>query len=224
MEITKKELQEQINKLQEQLNNFKEPTKFIEGKWYIYGKDPTKMACYTLNKSCYGIWGERGWSNSLAVIDRPRWTEAANEEVEAMLITEATIRGYMGRKINSLKDNLYNCKIGTTVTTIKYDDSSNILYSSHGVIFKDGKWAEIIKDSKPKVNGYEMEVNGDKVSFGCARFTKKQLLELRHDIISFNEWKHNIGVNRIIGKITLDSGVEITVAQLKEITNYLKNE
>lgn len=98
-------------------------------------------------------------------------------------------------------------------------------------VFKKGKWAEIIKD-KVIINGYEMQVDGDIVSFGCAKFNKEWFKVLkdhindlgigsyqdRFDRTNMRNWTHT---NRAIKSITLDSGVELTIEDLEKIVKKL---
>ena len=84
-------------------------------------------------------------------------------------------------------------------------------------IYRDGKWAEIIEEPKVLINGYEMKQDGDIISFGCAKFDIHQLQ--RWEYFINREYKSN----RKIKSIKLDSGIEITVKQLKEIVDNSKD-
>lgn len=81
----------------------------------------------------------------------------------------------------------------------------------------------------PVVNGQEMFINRkqgsymiDTIQFGCAIFSSS----IFSDVVFYNiAVKDNslggeIGLNRTIASITLDSGVEVSAEQCKEITDY----
>ena len=89
-------------------------------------------------------------------------------------------------------------------------------------IFTDGKWATII-DTPLTINGYEMKQEGDRISFGCAKFYKPDLKRL---LIACG-FVSNCSVtgdvyNRQIKSITLDSNVTITVKELQEIVDKIE--
>jgi len=247
---TKKELIEKRNEhqckakdLQEQIDNFKEVLEV--GKWY---KNKGCIACFEGNGADgYGFnrkneWRGKGsqWfkgSDGSYIFEGyllfKDWTLATDKEVEEALIKEAKKRGFKeGVCINNVMNGMLgNIKEGVefsynNVTNrlylidCVYDNKAN--YGSSAVnnkytIFNNGKWAEIIEDKVPEINGCKMEVDGDyHVKFGCARFSKIQLSEWNKALQS----DYGDG-NRRIKSMTLDSGVEITVGQLKEVVDYL---
>ena len=70
-----------------------------------------------------------------------------------------------------------------------------------------------------------MKQEGDIISFGCAEFDKDWLRHI-FDLLETNAYKsidYNWRLkNRKISSIKLDSGVEITVEDLKNIVNNLE--
>lgn len=76
----------------------------------------------------------------------------------------------------------------------------------------------IYKEEKklPKINNYYGSYNNNIVKYGCAEFYESSLRDLYKC--------RNIGSNRTISEIKLDSGVVITFAQLKEIIDYLDSQ
>lgn len=80
----------------------------------------------------------------------------------------------------------------------------------------------VYKEEKqlPKINGYEGKYNNDRITYGCATFNKywfEEILKLYDFVRNFE----GIGT-RHLKSIKLDSGVEITMEQVKEIVEYLK--
>jgi len=72
-----------------------------------------------------------------------------------------------------------------------------------------------------------MQQDGDIISFGCAKFTKSQLTDHYRELRYVwcrgqNSEDKMIQSNRTIKSITLDSGVEIKIEQLKQIVDNIK--
>lgn len=227
--ITKEELQEQINNLQKQLDNFKEPSKFKKGTWYKFIQHSTCIVNYQesgrgYGTSIYGAWGDAVIMNNDGRESSSKWVEATDKEVEAMLIKEAKKRGFKEgvRFKSAMYSSLFTLKKG-----IYYKSMENCIYNGngYGTIFKDGKWATIIEDSKPKINGYEMEVDGNEISFGCAKFHKTWLTTLYTSITKKNNQTDSFeDCNRKIKGVVLDSGYTLSLVDLEATVNYLKNE
>lgn len=84
----------------------------------------------------------------------------------------------------------------------------------------------VYKEEKtlPKINGYEGEIEGDYIVYGsnCAKFHKNFFIEL----LKFNNLNSYFGTNqnRAIELIKLDSGVEITMEQVKQIVEYINSK
>jgi len=78
------------------------------------------------------------------------------------------------------------------------------------------------KDEKtlPKINGYDGKLESNFVVYGCAKFNIKYIEEL-HGLIGRNKVLNG---NKDIKSIKLDSGVEITIEQIKEIYEYIKSK
>ena len=236
---TKKELIEKRNKLQEQIDNFKEVLEV--GKWYKYiGKYKGAIVNYQGGEGAgYGVNSDFDWQDHTNYIDGDigiswsfssepkKWIPATDKAVEEVLIKEAKKRGFKeGVKINCVlnQTNAYRgFNIGSKFKLIGNDfwarnDCGDGNYSF--CLFSGGKWASIIEDKVPEINGYQLELietdRGDVIKFGCAEFHKNFF----GDILYCHENYEGMG-NRKIKSITLDSGVEITVEQLKEVVDYL---
>ena len=78
----------------------------------------------------------------------------------------------------------------------------------------------------PEINGYEgvYDKNHNIIRYGCAVFPVKDLKILYSNIDNFNEVvKKNLDkYNRTVSRITLSSDVVITIEQLKQIIEFLK--
>ena len=139
-------------------NEFKElfpKVDFFVGKWYkssLYGK---KLYCFIkfeqadgyLKRHYYGFQDGLFCKDYTASINLDKsWTLATKEEVETALIAEAKRRGF--------KDGNHKCLRGETLPKCNkrmyYDEDMNELRftieSRYNVIFKNGKWAEIISE------------------------------------------------------------------------------
>lgn len=172
-------------------------------------------------------------------------------ETEIFLGSESS--GYSFKRVNNnLKNNFWKLKkqddmkeiIGYKVKDKKYlpfanklhdysaNQPFNFIYKIHTSEFsiKNFKaagvldiWFEpVYKEEKtlPKINGYDGVLEKSYVVYGCAKFNIKYIEEL-HGLINRN--KVLLG-NKDIASITLDSGVEITIEQIKEIYEYIKSK
>lgn len=168
--MNKKEIQKQIDSLQEQLDNLKED-KFEVGKWYRSVRHPKGIYCVknTENKECYGFdlvgtWGNEWRLGTLEI--RP----ATDEEVKEALIKEAKRRGFKeGVRFKSAwngEEFVFSEKRGYTQL-----DDTNLCNMGNGSVFYDGRWAEIIED-KLELNGKEVTIDRSKnvIKIGCRKY------------------------------------------------------
>ena len=238
-----KKIEKGISDLQEQLTKLKEP-EFKSG-WYKNTVSKSILTYFNFEDDTFYGLNSSGWHTSddsniqieLATeffsegFDRP----ATNSEVEAALIAEAKKRGFKkGVLINQVP--AYGSCGGEHIAKDNkflftyHSDYTNLSYGGIGIFnTEDGKWAEIITEPKVTINGYDMKQEGDYVVFGCAKFHHNRLRELNNTVLSWESLhKDNDRVtsnplnNRYIKSITLDSGVEITVEQLKQIVDNIK--
>jgi len=213
--------------LQRQLDELKSEPVLDIGKWYIgYNDGCHYLTVWNKGSDTYGFfegyWGYNWvFSDDIALKLRP----ATPEEVEAALIKEAKRRGFKeGVRIEKDLHDGMECKL----IDEDFELVDGMLLTDFGdCIFYNGKWAEIITEPKVMVNGYEMEQEGDIIKFGCARFYKEFFIETLNKIKWLNNSSNFQDVNsdlqnRNIDSIMLDSGVEITVEQLKEIVDNIK--
>ena len=218
------EMNRNWHSLQDQLDELKAAPVSEVGKWYKRDEDiifVTKFDGKQISFYGYylGKWVGRDWM----YLNTSVFIEATTEEVETALIEEAKRRGFKEGVI------FYYCNGGSKGIIGEFVDETyfydNQLRFKGSTIFENGKWAEIITEPKVVVNRYEMEQDGDVVNFGCARFYKRFFDDV-YESIKYQNCSDNYGVedlqNRNIKSITLDSGVEITVEQLKEIVKACK--
>jgi len=223
-----KDLESQIKELKEQLE---EKPKLEVGKWYIddYHEGLTQIVCFQGGFSGYGLCGDSWHNNSDWGFENnqilKRYRPATDKEVETALIEEAKRRYKKGDVID--QKSAYNCGGGVHEAehnrvsfSVRTNGSYNISFGGVGVFSTpEGKWAEIIEDKAPKINGYKLEeIDAFKVQFGCAKFYKRDLQMLEETCREFGD---DVEHFRGIKSITLDSGVEITIEELKEVVDYL---
>lgn len=206
----------------EEYEKLKEP-KFETGKWYVDFTDSLFFAksinteCFVGDFNGYYVNGSIGIWNITSQIKR----EATNSEIETALIQEAERRGFKdGVKYLSVEGK-YPMQIESPTWSFWVRENGNNCFSYTefaNCIFYNGKWAEIIEDTLT-INGQEMKVDGDIISFGCAKFHKRQFDGLLARLDSFNQY--NESSNRKIVSIKLDSGVELTIEDLNKVVNKL---
>ena len=227
--------EKEINKLKKAANDILERIEKLEnekpefevGKWYKLDTNDDEwvklIVCCTEvfedKISGYGISSIGDWSSENHWFNKNSKTRpATNEEVEAALIAEAKKRGFKeGVKVS--RDWCKKKQQTIKENKIHYDTAVNALCFTGREVFRNGQWAEIIEEPKVIINGYEMKQDGDIISFGCASLLNCQVEKILEQIGEFNSYGQ---VNRTIKSITLDSGVEITVKQLKEICDNIK--
>lgn len=217
-------LQKQITELE------KGEVKYEVDKWYTSPKTGEAIFCVTRISGrvvyAYGINWKGEWKDG---IDFSNITDdrvkATDKEVEEALIKEAKKRGF---KEGVTVTNIFGCKGVIGVDFYGFTEWSGGVLSYLGCyIFKNGKWATIIEEPKVVINGSEMKQEGDIISFGCAKFHKDWFDVLYNDIRSKNKthvlgMKMYEGTNRKISSIKLDSGVELSIEDLKKIVDNIK--
>ena len=194
------------------------------GKWYKspkYGKAIFYITNITNKKvDAYGLNYKYEWQNEKEFGDSisEDYELATDKEVETALISEAKKRGFKnGEKIDQTKMNTdFNTKVFKLQTDeeMYYCKGLNTLSFGNYWLFKEGVWAEIIEDSKPKINGYEMEVvkgcnGGDVIKFGCQKFDAK-------NVIDFYKYAEKLNLNSFsFGQYNVE------IYELKEVVDYL---
>jgi len=226
--MKKKDIEKQIGSLKSEIQKAKltlagledelekEP-KFEVGKWMI---NDQKSALYFLSKksgertfNCYGflndVWIELS-SKRLSEVNPTKWLkEATKSEVEKALIKEAKRRGL----VKGVKYNIPD-KLHLGVREIKHKliwngyslfDSEKEGDSGH-VIFKNGKWVEII-ENKLEINGKEVSIAGDSLTIGCKSGGFKNFKEM---VLMMSFWGINSVYHPELGAVKVKDLAELT--------------
>lgn len=178
----------------------------------------------------YGLTDTERWQSdsNWEFVKRSECEEVNISEWQEALIKEAKRRGFKkGVKVKrdhfpliddlNGADNHVKHQITLRNGKFNYDGEYHGLLFNGVYVFYRGQWAEIIKGIE--INGYQAEDKGDHWEFGCAKLSKNRIKELLKTMKLFNGKgkKDTQYHNRKIESIKLDSGVEITVDQLKEL-------
>jgi len=128
-----------------------EKSKFEIGKWYkLKNSSGTKFLGYIDKKNHYYGFGPTGkWIESdLVKPDHSKYIQATDSEVKDRLLFYAKEKYPVG--------SFYKCFVNKDKCEIRFDDVQftdnldGIVDSDIGYIYHDGKWAEIVEESKPK--------------------------------------------------------------------------
>lgn len=214
------EINKRIEALEAELQKLKNEVKpkFEVGKWYkLKESTGNAIACYQGIKSGFGISGEMWFNNdNWTFPDEPEnWIPATHQEVEEALIKEAKKRGFKeGVRFKSNTPNVYGDTNHTMTDYVKFDFTENGLFSGKGWIFKDGVWAEIVKDEPIKIGGYsvvikkssfEKDSHNDSFEIGCKQMFRHQIQTIYY-IMKNNNFK----------KVSFD-GVETDIETINKI-------
>jgi hypothetical protein len=220
----KKEIKAQIKELKKELNSIKYNGLKV-GEWYKY------VDCFLFcfngkfgNSTNYGFNKIGVFKQDLGVHRLNRYTKATETEVFEALKKEAIKRGFKEAIKRGFKEGVKRgFKEGVTLRSLLGDKQvvkintfvwvEGVLFLNNIQIFQDGKWAEIIEYKKPTINGYEMKINGDYISFGCEKFSTDQILGLYSH---FNQ--HNIT------SFAIDNEYQVTISELEEVVNYINSK
>ena len=153
LEKTIEELQKQLDEVKQQLNK---PT-FEVGKWYK--RDSGSIIFIQEFNSLikgYGVDYVGEWRNEyISSGDKSEYRPATDKEVEEALIKEAEKRGFKeGVRVISVFSGVSSIIRNIDVD---FDPLVRALFMNGIGIFRNGKWAEIIKDEPIKIGGYEVK-------------------------------------------------------------------
>ncbi len=215
IELMIKDLLKEVESLKKQ-----EP-KFEVGKWYKssynngYAIVNAQEKCQDGKCEYYGYgtgydiqksWAERIHIYSTAIPATP-------QEVENALIAEAKKRGF--KEGVSIKG-IYGGAGYTLSNTSANIMNGDVFYLGGYLIYSRGQWAEIIKDDKIIIGGYEVEFfENEVVKIGCKEFRGLELTQLRDLMIrnGFNNVKFS-GCN---------DGYVVFLDTIKKIINKIKD-
>ena len=121
------------------------------GTWYKGTTDNNFLICYQGNGSDnYGFWQDQTYRNNISFgdywVDECR--EATAEEIESALINKAKKKGYK----KGVKSKCLISDRDAILSSVPYYSGDRILahtkdlVSEFMILFKDGKWAEIIPE------------------------------------------------------------------------------
>lgn len=206
--------------------------KFEIGNWYKTNNNVGTFCITSLSPlRAYGIANDGIWKDEtrknggFRISMNRSQKEASNKEVEEALIKEAERRGFR-KNIDKSWDSRpiisFNNSKPEHVGAF-WDFEKNTLKTTgtgYLTIFKDGKWAEIIEDTLT-IHGETLKIEGDIVSFGCAKFDTWWLKQVYREVNFLNNKSDNTPQNRKIKSIILDSGKELTIEDLKNIVEYI---
>jgi hypothetical protein len=175
----------------------------------------------------------------------PKWVEnndnywglgdlklATEEEVETVLKNEAKKRGFKeGVTVKcTIDDKEEKIIVGFKLS---YKSKFNVLSietnQRYFGLFSKGKWAEIIKSELPIINGCkgkdphsnQIYDYTSTVEYGCAILNVKSLEKILN---AFKNLPLHGSGNRQLQAIKLNTDVEITIEEMKEIVDYYKNK
>ena len=163
---TREEIKAKIQKWQDRLDNFK--TELEVGKWYKTPKYGSALFCVTnidnedveaYGFNMYNSWTKKcfGFAENSLIYN----ILATDQEVETALIKEAKKRGFKeGIEFNSpnaehhyaFNQKIINCDFLTWDKDLTVRKTSK---NVNGIIFSEGKWAEII-ESTPEYTMQEL--------------------------------------------------------------------
>ena len=134
-------------------------TKLEVGRWYKLKDNPKILAlydCFKHHRPYAYIFNEKGdyeYRVEFSLFELPTyWELATEEEVSEALIKEAKKRGYKegvrckfgrGEYIRTIETNDFHFSSKSNLLAVKCNDGTS------DVIFRSGKWSEIIEQSEP---------------------------------------------------------------------------
>jgi hypothetical protein len=211
------EIESRIKDLLKEVESLKkQEPKFEVGKWY---KDPN--GCFMVNcqnpnipynNGSFGFgfgaisseWHDKGLGKDRCLIP------ATPKEVETALIAEAKKRGFKGRKVKTLDRGDNGIAWGDS---LEYDSKNDSLYGDSGgtgIIYKQGQWAEIIKEDKIMIGGYEVEkIDKGGIKIGCKKMSIENIMTIKNFMdkyrftkISFDGIETDLEtINKILAKL-----------------------
>jgi hypothetical protein len=172
-------LQEKFNKEIEDVKKKYEKVENING-WYKDDKFPNWIAYYDFdNNTMYGIDPGNEWFNmSIHAFKNNRL--ATPEEVEAALTKEAVKRYPVGTKFKSLNGGCdrFNGHV------MRYDNGVLLLGDDYKrlEVFKDGVWAEIIKEKTLDELAIELSGKATNIIINKLRNEKQEVINILNNL------------------------------------------
>ena len=187
-----------------------------KGKHYISVKFDTECYKSLRNAGVLDLWFEPVFEEELKVDDWVYFIKSFDSAPRGHLakitrVTEDSV--YQGAKWIG-----YNPKVRNG-GAFRWNGNGYKL----GIDFRKATKEEIEEYNRPKlpiINGYSGRMEGDYIRYGsnCAKFHKNFFLNL-YKVWIEKDWSQT----RDIMSIKLDSGVELTIDQIKQIVEYINN-
>lgn len=140
--------------------------------------------------------------------------KATKEEVTAFLLKEAKEKYPKGTKFKSVADSAIYISEGDPIDWPENPYSNTIANNPGvGLLYVNGKWAEIITYPDVTINGYKGQFFSNYIKFGCAEISKELFLQLY--AIKDSTWTNG----KEIESVTIGKGA-FSKTQIKEIAEY----
>ena len=184
-----------------------------KNEWRFYSKGDTRYITYRytdckyIPERCTDITFDQ-FEKYVLMKDKEIIGYKLKEDCKQYNIAAAKIEGYTQCGVANVSTKVFY--INENRSAINAWNNANVLDLWFEPVYKETK-------TLPEINGYKGEITqiSGIVKYGCAQLSSK-------GIESFLK-NRDIGVNREINSITLDSGVEITIEQLQQIADYFKD-
>lgn len=164
LEQTKAELDRLVSEAKRKLDDLVKPELEV-GKWYWSGnKGYRVLFCYQGDVIYhFGFSGSGEWSNLILPYWEETAIEATRQNVEDALVKEAKRRGIVkGSDIKSVDGYVFKNILGS------YIFGNSMLCYGGAVIFKNGKWAEVIKENRTTL---DQDIKALKEKYPNLKFT-----------------------------------------------------
>jgi hypothetical protein len=155
---------------------------------------------YVDNQYCYPL----KWNDHYAGYVYEKALESATpSEIEAHLIEEAKRRGY---KQGVVVKSFHNRNTWALQGDVRYIEETDSLSDRMTYLYQKGKWAEIIKEEKIKIGGYEVEFKKGEIKVGCKYFTN-YMIKCLDEVSKFCKSTDNVITVNTYGDILLSDDI-----------------
>lgn len=123
-------------------------------------------------------------------------SKATPLEIEAHLIEEAKKRGLLSACVKLI--DIQGCEImwARDCNMFSYTPLTDSLTAHSSIIYKQGKWAEIVKEQPIKIGGHEVKFEKGQIKVGCKTIPNEFTETLINFINEFQELNlHSIEIN-----------------------------
>jgi len=192
-------LENKVKDIQKELESLKslavDKPKFEVGKWY---KSSNGLSCFKGGEFGYGFIDGK-WFDNITMLIFSNWTLATESEVSEHLIEEAKRRGFKDKLELKVDFSPYigdQFKDYMKCGDFQYLQEYDTLSCGGRIIFKKGKWAEIVKEEKILIGGkYEVKFEVNAVVINNVYYHKDYLLKVKEVLNTFQVASLNVGCN-----------------------------